>query len=196
MNKTLPLALAAAVAGLSLLACAPAQAPSAVATSPSPAVQGTASPQPSPMASAEGSASPTAPAASPEVKGNAEACEHMAEGPAVAVAAVAEGAASAPSVAADHKRYDISLPGGAGQVRYASATAGELTVYADSPATLSLLKADGMAVVAESIATSVGECGNIQGKWVFDVGVGPHSMVLGGPSLVKVVLEASTSHSH
>ena len=58
----------------------------------------------------------------------AEACEHLAEGPAAAVAAVSPGTAGAPSVSDDHKRYDIALSAAdnaaTGVVDFASEAAG------------------------------------------------------------------------
>lgn len=188
MMKQSPLVLG--LWALVVASCAPAQAPSGVAPSaPAVAASPAASAMPSTMPSADASASPSAPG------GAAEACEHMQQGPAVAVAAVAEGGASAPSVAADHKRYDVALTGGKGQVRFASGAAGELAVYSDAPATLALQSGAGQAVQAESIATSVGECGTIRGKWVFDVGVGPYVVTLEGPAKVGLVLEAG-AHAH
>ena len=40
------------------------------------------------------------------------ACDTMADGPSLAVAAAAPGTAAAPAVSSDHKRYDLTLPVG------------------------------------------------------------------------------------
>lgn len=191
MSRFMPLAAAAAsLLGLAALgACAPAAGPIAAM---SPAASSAPAAKPSAGASSSPSAQPSEAATSVD----AEICEHMAGGPAVAVAAADASASSLPSVGTDHKRYDLSWGGDEGRVRYASGAEGELRLALNAEATVKLLDASGQVVAPEASATGSSACAELKAIHTFDVKVGPYTLVLsGGAKKAGLVLEAG-SHQH
>jgi hypothetical protein len=128
----------------------------------------------------------------------AEACEHLKDTP-VAVSAVAvSGIANAPAVAADHKRYEITLPsegsGKQGAVKYAATMAGEMQVFLSADVPLKVTTAMGTEVEAEGGKKTTAPCTELKAWYVYDVEVGTYNLTLGGPSSstasVGLVIEA------
>jgi hypothetical protein len=131
---------------------------------------------------------------------DAEACEHLREGPAVPTTASAS-SASAPEVMAEHKRYDISLPAGTGgntgSVSFKADHATDYTFFLSADVSLSLTSSSGQAVEFESSAKSSASCGDIKGRYVAPLEVGTYFLTFGPSSLssVSLVIEES-GHEH
>jgi hypothetical protein len=137
--------------------------------------------------------------AAEEENPDAEACEHLAEGPGVDVAAAATSSAMAPPVAGDHKRYDVTLGdvagGKGGFVTFAAAAAGEFIFYTSEPVQLTVKDPAGADVKAEKTATSIPECTGIKGRHVYDLVVGTHILeVRAAAGKVSVIVEAGHTH--
>jgi hypothetical protein len=136
----------------------------------------------------------------------AEACEHLA-GAASPVTAAATGASAPPAVAADHKRYEVTLPdatggdaGKQGVVRFASAQHGEMQVFLGADVALKVTSSAGAEVDPEGGKRTSGlPCTQLAAWYVYDVDVGSYDLTLGGPgnttASVGVVIEAG-AHEH
>lgn len=131
---------------------------------------------------------------------NAEACEHLKEGPAVAVSAAAAASTDAAKIGNDHKRYDVTLVdvtgGKGGFVSFAAAKEGEYILFTSAPAKLNVKSAAMADVAAESSAASVTECTDVKGRHVYDLKVGTYVIGIGPETADKVsfVVEASDAH--
>ncbi|WNG38322.1 hypothetical protein F0U60_35190 [Archangium minus] len=129
-----------------------------------------------------------------------EGCEHLAEGPAVAVTASAS-TSGAPSVGNDHKRYDITLPAGtsgnAGSVSFAAAEATDYVFFLGADVSLKVTSSSGQAVEFEESAKSSEQCGEIKGRYVAPLQVGTYTLTFGptSQSSVSLVIEES-AHDH
>lgn len=130
----------------------------------------------------------------------AEGCEHLGAAATPITATAAGTATPTASIAADHKRYDVTLPdapggGKLGQVKFASAAAGHLLVYLSADLPIRLTDANG-AEVTPSESGKTGPCTQLAAWYEFHVAVGPYTLALGGPStttsVVGVVLETET----
>lgn len=128
-----------------------------------------------------------------------EGCEHLKEGPASAVTAAAT-ATGAMAIAADHKRYDVSLVdvtgGKGGVVTFAAAKEEDYIFFlsADVPVKFS---AGGMAIAPESMAKSSPTCAEIKARYVVPLKVGTTQLDLGPTTQtsVGIVVEAA-AHEH
>ncbi len=87
-----------------------------------------------------------------------EGCEHTKEGPAVAALAIAAPGPTAPVVADDHKRYDVTLVGGKGVVKFQSGAAKDYIFFANETTKLAVTDATGQAVALESEASGSPAC--------------------------------------
>lgn len=131
---------------------------------------------------------------------DAEGCEHLQEGPAVAVTASAS-SAGAPKVGADHKRYDISLPAGTsgntGSVSFESDLAADHIFFLSADASLTITSSSGQTVAFESSAKNSASCGTIKGRYVAPLEVGTYTLTFGPSSVssVSLVIEES-GHEH
>jgi hypothetical protein len=131
----------------------------------------------------------------------AEACEHLAEGPAAAVAAVSPGTAGAPSVSDDHKRYDITLSAAdnaaTGVVEFASEAAGEHSFFFNAEVGLQITGPDGTVLTADHAHTSSTLCTDIKLWAVYDLDVGTYTLQLttAEPVTVGLVIEAGHGHA-
>ena len=132
---------------------------------------------------------------------NAEACEHMKQGPPAALTAGADFLITAPKINSDHKRYDVTLvdvPGGkGGYLTFAVAHAGDYIFYSSAPVIMTV-KTPAMAdVAAESSATGIPECTEVKGRQVHDLAVGTYVLVVAPQSLNQVSLVVEESgHTH
>jgi hypothetical protein len=128
-----------------------------------------------------------------------EGCEHLQEGPSVAVSASAS-ASGAPAVSNDHKRYDITLPAGSGgnvgSVSFAAAEATDYVFFLGSNVTLKVTNTSGQEVTFEESATKSDECTDIKGRHVAPLQVGTYTLNLGptSESSVSLVIE-ETAHA-
>src|SRR5687767_9944608 len=110
---------------------------------------------------------------------NDEGCEHMTEGPAMAVTAVATG--DGPLVADDHRRYDVTLVpvtgGNGGRVRFAAAAAGDFIFFLDKAVPFSIQDSSGGAVAIEESLTSIAECTEVRARHTAELLVGTSHLI-------------------
>ncbi|MEN9798645.1 MAG: hypothetical protein RL653_2341 [Pseudomonadota bacterium] len=140
-------------------------------------------------------------AAAPE--SDVEACEHLQEGPAVAVTAAATADAVAPSVSEPHKRYDVALVsvsgGKGGSVSFASSDQGHHVLYLSTDVPVEVRDGSGAVVAFESTATSISSCGEVKSKRELELGVGTYRITFGPTptASVSLVMEyAGEGHAH
>ncbi|WIG96570.1 hypothetical protein [Myxococcus sp. SDU36] len=138
----------------------------------------------------------------PEEEGvDAEACEHLQEGPATTVTATL-GTDAAPAIRADHRRYDITLADGPdgkqGAVSFAASEAADYVIYTNADVPLSITTASGEAVEIEESTSSSEGCTDIKGRHVVPLAVGTHILTFGPTSTatVSVIVEESHDHGH
>jgi len=130
-----------------------------------------------------------------------EGCEHLEEGPAVSVVATAEDE-TAPVIAPDHKRYDITfLDGVAGKVGKAKieVVAGDYVFFmnADTPLALKALATGAVAVPRAAVKSSK-SCSAIRARYTVGfASVGTYLLDFGPTTLssVGMVIEHS-AHDH
>lgn len=139
----------------------------------------------------------------PEEEGvDAEACEHLQEGPATAIIANLGTNNPPPEIRADHRRYDITLmtgPDGAhGIVSFAASEAADYVIYTNADVPLSITTASGEAVEIEESTRSSEGCADIKGRHVVPLTVGTYSLYFGPTSTatVGVLIEESHDHGH
>ncbi|AEI66384.1 hypothetical protein [Corallococcus macrosporus] len=138
----------------------------------------------------------------PEEEGvDAEACEHLQEGPASAVTATL-GTDAAPAILADHRRYDVTLADGPdgkqGAVSFAVSEAADYVIYTNADVDLSITTASGVAVEIEESSSSSEGCADIKGRHVVPLTVGTHYLTFGPTSAatVGVLIEESHDEHH
>ncbi|NUN13149.1 MAG: hypothetical protein HUU55_05885 [Myxococcales bacterium] len=124
----------------------------------------------------------------------AELCEHMAEGPSIAVFASAE-TTNLPDVSTPHTRFDVTLVADesgtwSGSVRYASPGTGDLRLATSKTIDVTLTAPDGSTVVAMPDAMA-STCADIPKLISFPVSVGPYTLSFGPSDTadVKIVIE-------
>ncbi|HWM84507.1 MAG TPA: hypothetical protein VNO33_01690 [Kofleriaceae bacterium] len=128
-----------------------------------------------------------------------EGCEHLSEGPAVAVTAGAT-PEEAPGVADDHMRYDVTLVpvdgGNGGTVAFDSAEAADFVFFLGADVALGITDSGAQAVTIEESATSSPECVEIRGRHVAELTVGTHYLSLGptAEESVSLVIEHAAGH--
>jgi hypothetical protein len=131
---------------------------------------------------------------------NEEACEHLKEGPSAPVTAAAMAGASAPRIANDHQRYDITLPPAAGSfsgfVSFAAAAAGDYIFYTNAGVPLKVTSSANADVAAESTASTITECTEVKGRTVYPLQVGTYTIGLGPASSDKVSVVVEADHGH
>jgi hypothetical protein len=133
--------------------------------------------------------------------GDAEGCEHLREGPAVTVAATAT-ADAAPSIAADHQRYDVTLVavtgGMGGFVRYAPGEAADYLFFLSAGVPVEFLDATSAPVAPEESASSSTACAEIKGRHLVPLEVGTSALRLGPTSQtsVSIVVEEAAHPPH
>lgn len=130
-----------------------------------------------------------------------EGCEHLAEGPATPVTASAIADSSAPAVADDHMRYDITLvdDGGGqnvGSVSFAAAEAGDYVLFLGQDVPVAVADSTNQPIDIEASASSSEACPEIRGRHVVELGVGTHFFTFGptSESAVQLVIEPDGEH--
>jgi hypothetical protein len=127
---------------------------------------------------------------------DAEGCEHLQIGPAAAVTAVATG--DGPAVAADHKRYDITLPASAsqyvGNVSFAPDHAGLWILFLNSDAPVVVKNGAGTTLTPTATATSSTQCTEIKGRHTYDLAVGTNVITIGPTTATSVGMVIEHSH--
>jgi hypothetical protein len=177
-----PLAALALTSGLVLAGC---QLLPGSAGAPSP------TPTPTPSASAS--------AGIPEA--DLEACEHLNEGPAAAIAATLT-AQDAPDVSEGHKRFDVTLVAQneqfTGHVLYNSKEEADYILFFDQDVKLEVKDAENVVVDIENSASSSVACGTVKARYVVPLGVGLYTLQLGptAASTVSLVIEESAHEEH
>lgn len=130
-----------------------------------------------------------------------DACEHMADGPAEPIAAVAEGA-TGPDITEDHTRWDIALVavagGNGGSVTFAPSAAGEylLAMSADLP--VMLFDGNGNTVALETPAADDGACELAAASYAVDAAIGTYTLIIGptDATTVQLVVVHADEHDH
>ena len=164
---------------------------------PLAACSGQPAPAPSPAASAGAPAPAASTAAAPSTTpayppADGEGCEHLAKGPAAAITAVALVGTTAPAIASDHKRYDVTVAETGGWVKFESAAATEWVFYVAPDATLSVTDAGSKDVPLASSAKTTPACADVKGRYSAKLGVGVHYVKITpakGQTKVGVVVE-------
>jgi hypothetical protein len=111
-----------------------------------------------------------------------ELCEHMAEGPAIAVTAGAD-LDGAPDVSDEHTRYDVAVDD-EGVVAYASAEATELLVALGEDVDVTFLQGDVELAIEESRGSDA--CEEVGRVHLIDVEVGTVEIRLGPTDATEV----------
>lgn len=127
---------------------------------------------------------------------DAEACEHLIEGPETDVTATATSAGS-PSIASDHTRYDVALAGTGGFVRFAADEEAEFIFFVNDPIDFTLSDAGG-EITPEDSQSSSPDCEEVQGRYTYDLTVGTYHIELGpavATTAVSIVVEEA-AHDH
>lgn len=126
-----------------------------------------------------------------EESADAEACEHLKEGPASTVTAAAT-ASGAPAVNNDHRRYDITLAdingGKGGSVSFAVAEAATYVLFTTVDAGLGVKNANGQDVTVSQRTTSSTECTEVKGRYTVPLTVGTHTLSFGPVSATTLSL--------
>jgi len=134
---------------------------------------------------------------------DAEGCEHMAEGPSVAVVADAN-AAEPEAIADDHKRYDVTfvdLDGGqkGGAVTFAADEMGDFHFFFDTAVPYQITDRAGTVVEVEESLPGTDACTDIK-KWdIIELDVGTYTLTFGPTDAagVKIVVEhGGEAHAH
>lgn len=106
-----------------------------------------------------------------------DACEHMIEGPEVAITAVAVGG-DAPTVADTHTRYDITIDGGSGIVLVEIAEESEMHFFFSAGVDLTVTDASDAEIAAEETIATVAECDEVAEGAAYDLGVGTYTLTI------------------
>jgi len=130
-----------------------------------------------------------------------EGCEHLQEGPAVALTAT-NTADTAPAVLADHMRYDVTLIATTGAtafggfVKYAAPEATDFVFYLSADVPVEFLDATGAVVLPETSANSSTACAEIMGRHLIPLEVGTYGLQLGPTTRTSVsVVVEEVAHS-
>lgn len=127
----------------------------------------------------------------------AEACEHLAAGPAQAVTAKSvDTAAELADVSKSHTRFDVTLPADAsgtyaGYVKFPAPAAGSYLLVADAAAPLQLLDSAGK-VIAPTAQTTAGACSAVKTQLELPLAVATYRVKIGpyAKPLVGLLFEA------
>jgi hypothetical protein len=131
---------------------------------------------------------------------DAEACKHLKGGPAAAVIA-SMGTLEAPIIAADYRRYDITLVGSPGDkggaVRFTADESGDFTFFFSADVHVRFGDKNGMTISPESRTTSSPACAEIKTKYIVPLNAGftTLNVALGPDEKVSVVV-GNAEHMH
>jgi hypothetical protein len=129
-----------------------------------------------------------------------EGCEHLIEGPEVAVTATAE-TDGAPAVGDDHMRYDVTLVevdgGNGGSVAFDADEASDFIFFLSADVDMTITDSEGAEVAIEESASSSPECEEIRGRHVAELEVGTNYLTFGptDEAELSVVIEHA-DHEH
>lgn len=133
----------------------------------------------------------------------AEACEHMQDGPAMSVTAIADMAGDAPDVGEHHIRWDIALVdrgGGAadlgGYVDLVVDEASESLLFLGADVAIALWDATGTEVAAEASNADITACAEVAVSHTFDLEVGTYLLEIGPTSETEVQLVVEQAGEH
>ncbi|WP_224245174.1 hypothetical protein [Hyalangium gracile] len=133
---------------------------------------------------------------------DADACEHLQEGPSSSLTASTDNT-GAPAVSNDHRRYDIALidavSGKGGIVSFAVSEAADYTVYLNGAVPVTVKTANGQTIEPEVSGTGSSECDEIKRRHTFALQVGTHTLSFGPTtetSVGLVIVEANHEHDH
>jgi hypothetical protein len=132
----------------------------------------------------------------------ADACEHMAEGPAESVTALASRDDSLPDVSEAHTRHDIALPDVAGSregyVAFEADEANDFHFALNSDATLEITDADGAVVQPEGEADSGSGCSEVKVLHTYELEAGRYVLhfASGFETSVSMVAVEGGEHAH
>jgi hypothetical protein len=135
-----------------------------------------------------------------EESADVEGCEHLQEGPSVALTATTTG--TPPAVSNDHRRYDLTLVDGTGgktgSVSFAAAEATDYVIYTSADVPLTILNASSVEVEIEESAKSSAQCAEIKGRHVVPMAVGTHTLTFGPTTAasVSIVIEEASHEGH
>ena len=119
----------------------------------------------------------------------AEACEHLTQGPA-SVATASTDSDLAPDISKSHTRHDLTLAGDAdkkgGYVKFIAAKSGDYVVVMNADVPAQVVDAQGNALTPKSEATLQAGCAAIKRKAVYTLGVATYRLKLGPTSLTSV----------
>lgn len=126
---------------------------------------------------------------------DAEGCEHLENGPAVAVI---DSMGSPPKVGSDHRRHDIPLTAGnpSATVEFAVSEAGDYLFFLDRDVPLTI-KQGGSAISFEETAKSSTECDVVAGRHLVPLEVGTATLEFGETTETSVGLVIEPfAHGH
>jgi hypothetical protein len=125
-----------------------------------------------------------------------ELCEHMADGPAQALTAVAtQDSTDGPTISDDHVRYDITLiavdGGNGGAVTFAAGAAGHHAIALGADIELQAFDAAGVEIAPHHRNTGSAICEEVAADLGFELAVGTTTFVFGPTEAteVSVVIE-------
>lgn len=133
--------------------------------------------------------------------GEAEACEHLKEGPASSINASAT-TSGAPAVSNDHKRYDITFTdvtgGKGGTVSFAASEQAEYTLFLNASVPVEVKDANGQKIEPEVSGNGSSECDELKVRHTFPLKVGTHTFTFGPTTStsVSLVLEEAAHEDH
>jgi hypothetical protein len=122
-----------------------------------------------------------------------DACEHMVDGPSVALTAVDGATADPPDMDESHHRYDVTLVALAadngGYLDLVSDEAGDIHLFMTPTMPIKLWDGQGNPVAPESSQATVPECAEVAVGYTYDLGVGTYTVELGPTSetMVQIV---------
>lgn len=127
---------------------------------------------------------------------NEEACEHMQEGPAVAVVATAS-AQGAPDVSQSHRRYDMTLDNTTqSMVSFAASHASEYTFFLSANVLFTVHNDQGTEVEIEHTENPFAACADVAVSHTLDLQVGTHLLHLGPSASVVGLVVEQAEHEH
>lgn len=130
----------------------------------------------------------------------AEACEHLQEGPAVAITALADPDGALPRGDEPHKRIDVTLADldaqKGGYIAYEAAEAGEYLFFVNQTLTFKVMDAEGTEVALENSVTGSDLCTDIAVTHTVDLEVGTYTLMFGPTDLTEVSFVAEHDEAH
>lgn len=121
-----------------------------------------------------------------------DACEHMLEGPAIAVTAIDDSAGDPPDLDESHHRYDVTLVTLAadrgGYLDLVSAAAGDIHLFLGTDLPVTLWDDQGSEVAPEATMTTVAACAEVAVGYTYDLGVGTYTVDLGPTTATAVAI--------